>query len=229
VLGTYPRIYPICCQLALGLGPEEQSKIAQTLCNIQINAQFKECVISDSLWPLWPALLLCKLDKSQRIFIYGFLLKMIEPDPDLVKLDLLLTIFDIIACHLNDSIEQINRSFLRRAVSKFIESSGPTFRIGIILRCLRALLLHVNAPSALTAEFANSPFRNKAPTKVAHEDPGPLCVNQLISALSGQRRSYQFGVKVKSNGNLLHRPLFCLCLDFMKSVPISNDLIFHWK
>jgi hypothetical protein len=78
LLPSCPQVYPICCLLAIQFGDRERVQVARGLFAMDVDAALSAEIVEDSLWPLWPMLLLLKLDRKGHIFLHRFFVKVLQ-------------------------------------------------------------------------------------------------------------------------------------------------------
>jgi hypothetical protein len=139
LMKALPRIYPICCLIAMNCGLSASLELAHMLGEIKVTPEISTKVRRDSLWPLWPCLLLLQIDEIHHLPVFQFLMRFLCDDPNFVEFDLIMIIFDMIACHSNYTIEKIGRVFFCVfSTSSFVKAatkSRPGFSPGVSARC----------------------------------------------------------------------------------------------
>jgi hypothetical protein len=202
--------------------------VAKCLCEIDfLNTGTFDC----DLWPLWPVLLMLKLDRQYHIFVYRFCMKIVEQSDTLQQIDRLLATFDLIACHSSFDVERLARQFFLEVTGRIFTDCKIDVQVGLILRALVLLLLHINdsPEDGLHAAFAVSPFC--VPTELDGGLPDIASIADVVRILCGptDRRSYRFGFQIDARGCPLFRDLFEVTRRCMACAKAGNEMIVFWN
>jgi hypothetical protein len=233
LLTVLPAIYPICCLLALNVGRVDLTILAQRLYSLEISTETAETILADMLWPLWPILILLNLPETRHSFIFQFVCNIMFYDPALSQLDSILAIFDLLALHLDHTVEQISRHFFLRVIfDQFVEKGTCENQMSIVIRCLNSLLLHIHSTPTrgLMIEFANSPWACEYEIE-SIESPEIRTIPDILSVLCepSSHRTYHFGLEVDREGHPQYVQLFETTVAFLDHIQAGNEIISLWK
>lgn len=231
MLQDYPLIYPLCVITSLNIGKEHAEKVAVALSNIQLQKKVVRQLTDDVLWPIWAIILAASLEPAYHIFIYNFIFSVIGISPRFDSIDRIISFLDLLS-FTNPDMETFGKTFILKMAEHFFNTANKEMQPGIILRCLKYLLLHITYDKQwrLNIMYRDSPFyqneskRKRRPTLFQN-------ISDLISIAKNPipQTIYYTGLKLDESGKPMEFKLYNITMKLMSEVTEPNESIVFWN